>query len=47
VGCDDERAVEKIRNKNQQYLCGDGGGESVYLASALVKLQLAKCATRK
>ncbi|AKS43157.1 peptide chain release factor 3 [Wenzhouxiangella marina] len=42
VSCDDERALEKFRNKNEQYLAEDGGGQLVYLAPTRVNLQLAQ-----
>jgi peptide chain release factor 3 len=40
--CDDERALEKFRNKNEQHLAEDGGGQLVYLAPTRVNLQLAQ-----
>jgi len=42
VSCDDERALEKFRNKNEQHLAEDGGGQLVYLAPTRVNLQLAQ-----
>jgi len=42
VGCDDERVVQKFRDKNERYLAEDGGGRLVYLAPTRVNLQLAE-----
>ncbi len=40
VSCDDERALEKFRLKNERHLAEDGGGQLVYLAPTRVNLQL-------
>jgi peptide chain release factor 3 len=42
VSCDDDRALEKFRNKNEQHLAEDGGGQLVYLAPTRINLQLAQ-----
>jgi len=42
VSCEDERALEKFRDKNERHLAEDGGGQLVYLAPTRVNLQLAE-----
>lgn len=42
VECDDPKALEAFRNKNEANLSEDGGGRLVYLAPTRVNLQLAE-----
>lgn len=42
VECDDPKALEAFRNKNEVNLSEDGGGRLVYLAPTRVNLQLAE-----
>jgi peptide chain release factor 3 len=42
VSTDNERDLEKFRDKNIQHLAEDGGGRLVYLAPTRVNLQLAQ-----
>jgi peptide chain release factor 3 len=42
VSADNERDLEKFRDKNQPNLAEDGGGRLVYLAPTRVNLQLAE-----